>query len=89
MPMTDDELQRLSEELGRRLRMHADCPLADPEQREKHDKHHAYIDTVLEREAERAAIRRAVIEKSLGGLVWSGLVGVAIAVWAYIKEHLK
>lgn len=90
MALSEDDLRRISEALAARL--HAgthDCPLTDPEAKEKHNKHHDYIDTVLQRESERASMRRAVIEKSLGGLVWTGLVGLGAAVWTYLKDHLK
>lgn len=38
---------------------------------------------------ERAALRRALIEKSLTGLIWAGLVFLAAAVWNYVKDHLR
>lgn len=87
MALTDDDLHRLAE-IIKANRAHA-CPLAETEERVKHDKHHDYIDVVMAREAERTAVRRAVIEKSLAGLVWSGMVALGAAVWAYIKDHLK
>lgn len=38
---------------------------------------------------ERSAIRRAVIEKSLVGLIWAGLAFLATATWNYVKDHLR
>lgn len=75
MAITDDDLRKLSEYL-RLDRLH-DCPLADPAALEKHEKHHEYIDAAIQREMDRAAIRKAVIEKSLTGLIWSAIVAAA------------
>jgi len=94
--MSDDDLRRLCETLADSIMSRLsgptqshECPLAEPEAAKKHDKHHDYIDVVMAREAERTAVRRAVIEKSLAGLVWSGVVALGAAVWAYMKDHLK
>jgi hypothetical protein len=50
-----------------------------------HQRHHDYLEAVLAREADRAALRRAVIEKTLTALVWAALV------WAgtYIVNHWR
>lgn len=48
---------------------------------ETHRKQHEYLDLVIAREKERAAMRRAIIEKTLASLLWSALVGVAYAIW--------
>lgn len=87
MALTDDDLHRLAEIIEAN-RAHA-CPLTEPEAREKHERHHNYIDVVMQRESERTAVRRAVIEKSLAGLVWSGMVAFGAAIWTYMKDHLK
>ncbi len=49
------------------------------------DAHEAWI----EREKKRAALRDAIIEKSLASLVWMGLVALGIAVWHYLGDHLR
>jgi hypothetical protein len=50
-----------------------------------HERHHAYINSVLQREADRAALRKAVIEKTLAGLVWAGIVWIG----AYVANHWR
>ena len=84
MPLSEDDVQRIAAA----IKGH-DCPLTEPEAREKHERHHNYIDVVMEREAERSAVRRAVIEKSLAGLVWSGMFAFGAAIWNYMKDHIK
>lgn len=45
-----------------------------------------WVRLAIEREARRAALARAVIEKSLSGLVWAGLVVGGVALW---REFLR
>ena len=84
MPLSEEDVARIAAA----IKAH-DCPLTEPEAREKHERHHNYIDVVMQRESERTAVRRAVIEKSLAGLVWSGMVSFGAAIWTYMKDHLK
>lgn len=51
--------------------------------------HKNYHETVMEELATRKKWRDAVIEKSLAGLIWAGIVGIGSACWAYIKDHIK
>lgn len=87
MPLSDDDLHRLAELI--KAKQDEDCPLADPEERRKHERHHDYIDLAMQRESQRIQTQRSIIEKSLAGLVWSAIVGFGAAVWAYLKDHLK
>lgn len=50
--------------------------------------HRRYHELVIQREEDRAAIRKAVIEKSLAALVWSALVALGSSIWLYIQHHL-
>lgn len=40
-----------------------------------------YVRMAIEREARRAKVQQAIIEKSLSGLVWAGLVAIGTALW--------
>ena len=55
------------------------------------DEYFDFVKMLKEREVGRQALRRAVIEKTLGGLIWSALAVIGIALWHYIKEllHIK
>jgi hypothetical protein len=61
--------------------------------RDEHTRHHEYIGVVIAREARREerreALRRAVIEKTLTGLIWAALVVTGTALWQYIKGAIK
>lgn len=45
-----------------------------------------WVRLAIEREARRAALARAVIEKSLAGLVWAGVIAGGVALW---REFLR
>jgi len=48
-----------------------------------------FIQTLMLREERKAAMWRTVAEKTLAGVVWMILVGVALSVWSYLRDHLK
>lgn len=50
------------------------------------DEHH-WVRLAIQREAQMIAFRRAVIEKSLIGLVWAGIIAVGIVAREYAIAH--
>lgn len=46
-----------------------------------------WVRLAIKAQAERAKLRQAVIEKSLGSLVWAAIVGVGYMLLAWAKEH--
>lgn len=50
---------------------------------------HEYVKIATKAAAQRYKLRQAVIEKTLGGLVWAGIAGVAIVVWNVIVQFIK
>lgn len=48
-----------------------------------------YVKEALKAQAQRAEMRQAIIEKSLGGLVWALIIGLGAAVWQYIKNEVR
>lgn len=53
-----------------------------------HVGHCRYHQLMIEHIEENRRLRRAVVEKTIAGLVWGGLAGLAIAVWQYIKVQI-
>jgi hypothetical protein len=51
------------------------------------DKQVAWVELAIEREAQSIAFRRAVIEKTLTGLLWAGIAGGGALVMAYLRAH--
>lgn len=51
--------------------------------------HREYHETLMKEMERRVRFRDAIIEKSLAGLVWSGLVAMGAAIWTYVKDHMK
>jgi len=48
-----------------------------------------WVRMAIKAEAERAALRKAIIEKTLTGLVWMAVVGAATLLWSGFKDYLK
>lgn len=46
-----------------------------------------WVRMAIQREAQSIALRRAIIEKSLGSLVWSTIVGFGYLLLDYLKNH--
>ena len=53
--------------------------LSDDEQR--------WVRMAIQKEAQSIELRKAVIEKTLGGLVWAALVGFGYVVVDFLKNH--
>ena len=46
-----------------------------------------WVKMAIQREAESAALRKAIIEKTLGGLVWAALVALGYLVVDFFANH--
>lgn len=51
------------------------------------DDEHRWIQLAIQSEAQSIAFRRAVIEKSLTGLVWALIVGIGMVLREYFTAH--
>lgn len=51
--------------------------------------HCGYHDLMIEQIRDRKRLIAAVQEKTIGGLVWAGIVGAAIAAWQFLKAQLR
>lgn len=51
------------------------------------DDEHTWVKLAIQKEAQAIALRKAVIEKTLAGLVWSGLVGLGYVFIDFLKNH--
>lgn len=68
-----DSLERWREDVDRRF--------AEAFPGGDHVGHCRYHALMIEQLEERRRLRRAIVEKTISGLVWSFIVGAAIAVW--------
>lgn len=48
-----------------------------------------WIKAAIQAQGERAELRKAVIEKTLSGLIWSAIVTMGYALWVYLKNELR
>lgn len=83
--MTDDE--RIQNLEGWRVDM--EKRFADAFPGGDHVGHCRYHQLMIEDIDARKRLRQAVMEKTIAGLVWAAIIGVALAAWAYLKAMLK
>ena len=50
------------------------------------DEEHQWIKLAIERESQVISFRRAVIEKTVGGLIWALIAGFCTLGWVMLKE---
>lgn len=82
--MTDDRLDSLE-----RWREDVEKRFADAFPGGDHVGHCRYHQLMIDDIDARKRLRQAVIEKSIAGLVWGGLVFLGLAAWTYIKSQIK
>jgi hypothetical protein len=47
-----------------------------------------WVRMAIKAEADRAELRKAIIEKTLIGLVWFAVVGILGLIWSGVKDHI-
>ena len=77
--MTPEERAALAAEIACHLRQETASTLTEEEQR--------WVRMAIQREAQSIELRRAIIEKSLGSLVWSAIVGLGYLLIDYLKNR--
>lgn len=77
--MTPEERAVFAAEIAGHLRRSTDTNLSEEEQR--------WVRMAIQREAQSIELRRAIIEKSLGSLVWSAIAGLGYLLLDYLKNH--
>lgn len=46
-----------------------------------------WVQMAIKAQADRAALRKAIIEKSISSLIWSGIVGMGYILLEYLTNH--
>lgn len=46
-----------------------------------------WVRLAIQREAQSIQLRKAIIEKTLSGLVWAGLIGIGMILLEFAKNH--
>ena len=82
LEMTDEEIRRIE------ARWKSDVDLKLDNLIKSFAKYEPMLAILIEREQERAAIRKAVIEKTLAGLIYSALIAVLVGAWHWTKDTL-
>lgn len=82
--MTDerlDSLERWREDMEKRF--------ADAFPGGDHVGHCRYHTLMIKQIEAKDALRQAVLAKTIGGLLWGVMFGLAVAVWHYLKSQVK
>jgi len=77
--MTPKERAELVAEIAEAVGHQPSSVLSDDERR--------WVRMAIQREAEKAELRRAIITKTLGGLVWAGILGFGYLVADFFNNH--
>lgn len=77
--MTPEDRAAFAAEIAACLRPEPASTLSEEEQR--------WVRMAIQREAQSIELRRAIIEKSLGSLVWSAIVGLGYLLLDYLKNR--
>ncbi len=76
-----DELERWRSDMEKRF--------ADAFPGGDHVGHCRYHELMIEDISARKRLHQAIMEKTISGLVWAAVVGMAIASWHWLKAALK
>lgn len=76
--MTSEERKLLIAEIAEVLRS-ASPQLSDEEQ--------TWVRMAIQKEAQAIELRKAIIEKTMGSLIWSAIVGMGYLMLDYLKNH--
>lgn len=86
LELSEDELRRIEARWKSDVDLKLDALIsAEGERGRKYD---AFIEILIQREQARAALRKAVIEKTLSGLVWMAVVALLSLAWSGAKQEL-
>jgi len=77
--MTPDERKELILEIATAIHPVLLAPLSDEETR--------WVKMAIQKEAQSIELRKAIIEKTLGGLVWFILAGVGYLFVDFLRNH--
>jgi hypothetical protein len=78
--MTPQERADFIADIASTLRPRASDTQISPEQLQ-------WVNLAIQKEAQSIKLRQAIIEKTLGGLIWAGLVGIGYALIGWATQH--
>lgn len=78
--MTPQERAEFIADIAQAVRPRANEPTISAEQLQ-------WVNLAIQKEAQSIKLRQAIIEKTLGGLVWAAIVAVGYAIVAWATQH--
>lgn len=83
--MSDEEIRRIETRWKSDVDSKLDALIRAEEENRK--KYSAFLDILIQRETDRAALRKSVIEKTLAGLIWMAVVGLISLAWSGARSE--
>lgn len=80
MTMTPEERTEFIADIAQAVRPRANEPQISAEQLQ-------WVNLAIQKEAQSIKLRQAIIEKTLGGLVWAAIVGIGWAIVGWATQH--
>lgn len=80
MSLTPEERTELVQELAQALACASHAPQLTEEELQ-------WVKLAIQREAQSFKLRQAIIEKTITGLIWMGLVGLGYMVLDFLRNH--
>lgn len=78
--MTPEERAQFVADVAAAIKASEPAPILTEEEQQ-------WVRLAIQKEAQSIKLRQAVIEKTLAGLVWSGLVGLGYVIVDFLKNH--
>ena len=78
--MTPQERAEIIADIAAAVRPRADESKISPEQLH-------WVNLAIQKEAQSIQLRQAIIEKTLGGLIWAVIVGIGYAIVGWATQH--
>lgn len=78
--MTPEERAQFVADVAAAIKASEGAPILTEEEQQ-------WVRLAIQKEAQSIRLRQAVIEKTLAGLVWSGLVGLGYVIVDFLKNH--
>lgn len=78
--MSPEERKELIRDIVTALGVTSTSPLSDEE--------HRWVKMAIQKEAQSIELRKAIIEKTIGSLVWMFIVGIGYVFLDFAKSHI-
>ena len=83
----DRRRQSVDEDMLRTVVMSVMEAMPKPDHACLNDDEQRWVRQAIEAQADRAKLRKAIIEKTFAGLIWAGILGIGAMFMSFLKDH--